>query len=89
MEQNDINKVLGEIVNSLSAPDNEIVMRYYFYYQRIADIAAVMGLTPENVREAVKSLDPFAVDVSSGIETDGKKDHEKMKAFTEAVRSKA
>lgn len=47
------------------------------------------GLTPENVREAVRSLDPFAVDVSSGIETDGKKDHEKMKAFTEAVRSKA
>ena len=50
VEQNDINKVLGEIVNSLSAPDNEIVMRYYFYYQRIADIAAVMGLTPENVK---------------------------------------
>ena len=25
-------------------------MRYYFYYQRIADIAAVMGLTPENVK---------------------------------------
>lgn len=47
------------------------------------------GLTPENVNEAVKTLDPFAVDVSSGIETGGKKDHEKMKTFTEAVRSEA
>ena len=45
------------------------------------------GLTPDNVGEAVRRLDPFAVDVSSGIETAGKKDHEKMKAFMEAVRS--
>ena len=50
IEQNDINHVLGEIVNSLGTPDNEIVMRYYFYYQHIADIAVVMGLTPENVK---------------------------------------
>ena len=46
------------------------------------------GLTPENVGGAVATLHPYAVDVSSGIETDGKKDMEKMRAFVYAVRGK-
>ena len=45
------------------------------------------GLTPENVGEAIKLLKPFAVDVSSGIETDGRKDFNKMKKFAEVVRN--
>ena len=45
------------------------------------------GLGPENVAEAVAALRPFAVDVSSGIETDGLKDREKMREFVEAVRT--
>ena len=44
------------------------------------------GLTPENVYAAVGALRPFAVDVSSGIETDGVKDPAKMRAFAAAVR---
>ncbi len=44
------------------------------------------GLDPENVGSAVKELHPYAVDVSSGIETDGFKDENKMKTFTEQVR---
>ena len=44
------------------------------------------GLTPENVGGAIKILKPFAVDVSSGIETDGKKDFNKMATFAEVVR---
>lgn len=45
------------------------------------------GLTPENVSEAVKTLQPFGVDVSSGIETDGHKDPEKMRKFLDTVRN--
>ena len=44
------------------------------------------GLTPENVAEAVRRFRPFAVDVSSGIETGGFKDYNKMCAFIRAVR---
>lgn len=44
------------------------------------------GLDTENVGEAIKTLSPRGVDVSSALETDGQKDPEKMRAFAEAVR---
>ena len=44
------------------------------------------GLSHLNISEAVNEYHPFAVDVSSGIETDGVKDKEKMTAFVDAVR---
>ena len=44
------------------------------------------GLNPVNASDAVKALKPYAVDVSTGIETDGVKDREKMTAFADAVR---
>ena len=44
------------------------------------------GLNPENVGTAIQTLHPYAVDVSSGIETDGRKDAKKMAAFAAAVR---
>lgn len=47
------------------------------------------GLTPENVAEAVKTLNPYAVDVSSGIETDGLKDEAKMADFVSIVRKES
>lgn len=45
------------------------------------------GHTPENVSERVKAYQPWAVDVASGVETDGRKDQAKIKAFIEAAKS--
>ena len=44
------------------------------------------GLGPDNVAEAVRRFRPFAVDLSSGAETDGWKDPEKMARCVQAVR---
>ncbi len=45
------------------------------------------GLQPENVGQVVSSLRPWGVDVSSGVESQGIKDVEKIKAFVNTVRS--
>ena len=44
------------------------------------------GLAPDNAAEAIRELHPYALDVSSGIETEGIKDTKKMADFYEAVR---
>lgn len=46
------------------------------------------GLTPENVGEISGRLQPYAVDASSSLETDGFKDIKKMRAFADALRRK-
>ncbi len=44
------------------------------------------GLTPENVTEAIRIISPWGVDVSSGVETRGVKDMNKINKYIEAVR---
>ena len=45
------------------------------------------GLTVDNVRQARETFQPYALDVSSGVETNGRKDIEKIKAFIEGAKA--
>jgi len=50
------------------------------------DVMIAGGLNPDNVGEVIKTLKPWGVDVSTGVETKGVKDMRKINKFIEAVR---
>ena len=48
------------------------------------------GLNPENVAKAIETVQPYAVDVSSGVEASpGRKDHAKLRDFIQICKSKS
>jgi len=62
-----------------------------FDWRLLADIPGEFflagGLRPENLKQAVEAVGPYAVDLSSGVETDGVKDKDKMREAVTLVRS--
>jgi phosphoribosylanthranilate isomerase len=52
-----------------------------------APVILAGGLNPSNVGEAIRTVRPYAVDVSSGVETAGRKDQKKVESFVREVRS--
>ena len=61
-----------------------------FDWQLISEVDRLFflagGINADNAAQAVNTFHPYAVDVSSGVETDGYKDFEKMQAFIQACR---
>lgn len=57
--------------------------------EAVAPVPVILagGLKPENVKEAILAVEPYAVDVASGVEAEpGVKDHRKVRAFVENAK---
>lgn len=71
-----------------SIPGSGEIFKWELVQQKVkgSQVMLAGGLTSENVAQAIIQLTPFGVDVSSGVETQGFKDFEKIKNFIRKVR---
>jgi len=68
--------------------DWECVQPWAGVINSISKLIVAGGLDPDNVQEAIHILHPWGVDVSTGVErAPGRKDHNKVRAFIQAVRA--
>lgn len=62
-----------------------------FDWQTIPNVSKLFflagGIDSKNIASAIKNIQPFAVDLSSSVETDGYKDYEKIKQIIDIVRN--
>jgi phosphoribosylanthranilate isomerase len=81
-------KVSGQLGGTGTAFDWDSIARTLDRRRVQARVVLAGGLNPENVARAVRIVAPDVVDVSSGVESaPGIKDHARMRAFSDAVRS--
>jgi phosphoribosylanthranilate isomerase len=59
----------------------------FFSEQNQIPVIIAGGLNPENISEAIASCHPFGVDVSSGVETDGRKEESKIAKFVSRAKT--
>lgn len=87
---NDIKKALAYPADYLLL-DNGLGTGEAFNWSLVQDIDKPFflagGLNPENVRAAIDITKPYGVDTSSGVETEYRKDYNKIKAFINVVRN--
>lgn len=99
----ELKKVPKLVLASKEMPPPDLNFKYFVYDASIGsgvfkefpdwiknsphNIIVAGGLTKDNVCDVIRDVQPFGVDVSSGVEKDGVKDIRLMKEFMETVRN--
>jgi phosphoribosylanthranilate isomerase len=99
----EIKQIPNLAFSSKEFPPPNLDYEYYFYDASVGSgvfkefpgwvkenadtIIVAGGLNADNVCSVIKEINPFGVDVSSGVETNGVKDYKLMKEFIEAVKN--